>query len=65
VADTEAVGVGEVDVEQHQVVRVDGQAVVRLRRVAGHVHRVAGADQAEAHGLGQVFFVFHHEQAHG
>jgi hypothetical protein len=63
-AQREPVAVRQIDVEQHQVVLVDGQPVVRLRRVGGDVHRVPGPGQPHPQAFGQVLLVLHHQQPH-
>ena len=62
--DVEAIDLGEVEVEAHQVVFVDGYSVERRRSVGGDVDGVAVAAQAGGDGRGEIVLVLDNEDAH-
>jgi hypothetical protein len=64
-AQVEAVGVGQVEVQAHQVVRGDRQSLHRLGTVVGHVDGVALAPEPPGQRVGQVDLVLDHQQPHG
>ena len=59
-----AVDVGQAEIETDQVVLVHPEARVGGGAVVGDVDRVALPPQAGRHGVGQIGFVLHHQNAH-
>ncbi len=62
--DLEPVELGQAEIENHEVVVLRGQHVVRLVAVPRAVHRVVGRAQRARQAIGQDRIVFDYEDAH-